>query len=313
LPCGEAAWDMELPPLDDSDSTNHTTKTMRAGGGSGGGRGEGAAEEREEDARGEGRSAAAAVPSPPSPPPVKVVAPWRRNKASDKLRYEDDFVFEIKGKQMVLAQDVANELDTVGLTVWDSSLVLMKFLEKLHDQGQFGPGMRVLELGSGCGPVSVAAAMMGAQVTATDVQWILALTKRNVELNQSLIAEGGGSVTCQTLYWGREEDLEGLPRFDIIIAADCIYKEKEVVLLFETIHKIANEKTKILLGYEQHNPESTRAFYVHINQYFDTKSVPLAEQDPYYQHPKIKLMWLIKKEYCPPPTIPDPTNWKRGH
>lgn len=69
---------------------------------------------------------------------------WRRNKLSDKERYEDDFYFEINGKRMVInqvrhtyalsppltglqpdspppaLQDVANELDTVGLTVWDS-------------------------------------------------------------------------------------------------------------------------------------------------------------------------------------------------
>jgi hypothetical protein len=74
-------------------------------------------------------------------------------------------------------------------------------------------------------------------------------------------------------YRGREGDLEGLPHFDLIIAADCIYKEKQVVTLLKTMHQLADDKTKILVGYEQHNPESAHAFYVHVNQYFDTESV----------------------------------------
>ena len=81
--------------------------------------------------------------------------------------------------------------------------------------------MKVLELGSGCAPVGIAAGMLGtwrsrqrrakvdvilmkmagAQVTATDVEWILVFTKRNSELNRELIEEGGGSVECRTLYW----------------------------------------------------------------------------------------------------------------
>ena len=47
----------------------------------------------------------------------------------------------------------------------------------------------------------------------------------------------------------------------------------QVVTLLKTMHQLADEKTKILVGYEQHNPESAHAFYVHVNQYFDTESV----------------------------------------
>ncbi len=114
----------------------------------------------------------------------------------------------------------------------------------------------------------------------------------------------------------------------------------QVVTLLKTMHQLADEKTKILVGYEQHNPESAHAFYVHVNQYFDTESVctsplasttacqllidirvscvscvlstrqiPLSQHDSYYQHPKIKLMWLTKKEFTPPPTISEDTNW----
>lgn len=103
----------------------------------------------------------------------------------------------------------------------------------------------------------------------------------------------------------------------------------QVVQLLKTMHRLANEKTRILVGYERHNPESSHAFYVHINQYFDTESVrslklflnaclssheeslqiPLSQLDPYYQHPKIKLMWLIKREFTPPPLPPEETNW----
>ncbi len=53
-------------------------------------------------------------------PKKEQAALWRRNKMSDKERYEEVFTFEVNGRGMTIHQDMANELATVGLTVWDA-------------------------------------------------------------------------------------------------------------------------------------------------------------------------------------------------
>ena len=81
--------------------------------------------------------------------------------------------------KLILEQATADSLDIVGLTVWDGvstglatflrvtifvqSIVLSKYLEVLHQKEGFGNNHeRVLELGSGCGLVAMAAAVLGA-------------------------------------------------------------------------------------------------------------------------------------------------------
>lgn len=79
---------------------------------------------------------------------------------------------------------------------------MVSYLERQHEAGALGRGTTVLEVGSGCGVVAItAAAALGADVTATDQQWVIPLTTINVEKNGEAIASAGGSVTCKELVW----------------------------------------------------------------------------------------------------------------
>jgi hypothetical protein len=49
--------------------------------------------------------------------------------------------------------------------------------------------------------VGIAAATLGATVTATDCQWVIPLTTINVEKNKDAITAAGGSVMCKELFW----------------------------------------------------------------------------------------------------------------
>ena len=66
--------------------------------------------------------------------------------------------------------------------MWDSSIVLSKYLER-----RFGPaalaGRRAVELGAGCGLVSCVLAHLGADVTATDMEPNLPLLRDNLRAN----------------------------------------------------------------------------------------------------------------------------------
>jgi hypothetical protein len=68
--------------------------------------------------------------------------------------------------------------------------------------------------------VGLCAASLGAHATLTDLACVLPVLEHHLRLNRSVISDAGGQVDCHTLHWGRDEDLNGLPRYDLIVAAD---------------------------------------------------------------------------------------------
>jgi len=60
---------------------------------------------------------------------------------------------EVMGHRLHISQDPNSK--HLGTTVWDASMVFVKFLEKNSRKGRFCPskmkGKRVIELGAGCG------------------------------------------------------------------------------------------------------------------------------------------------------------------
>ena len=71
-------------------------------------------------------------------------------------------------------------------TVWDSSIVLSKFLERRFGAGPAAlSGRRAVELGAGCGLVSCVLARLGADVTATDMEPNLTLLRDNLRANRA--------------------------------------------------------------------------------------------------------------------------------
>lgn len=100
--------------------------------------------------------------------------------------------------------------------MWDSGVVLGKFLEHAVDSGLLLlQGKKVVELGSGCGLVGCIAALLGAQVFLTDLPDRLRLLKKNVETN---LKQGDlrGSATVHELTWGDDPEpelIEPLPDY----------------------------------------------------------------------------------------------------
>ena len=69
-------------------------------------------------------------------------------------------------------------------TVWDSSIVLSKYLERRFGAGPAAlAGRRAVELGAGCGLVSCVLARLGADITATDMEPNLPLLRDNLRAN----------------------------------------------------------------------------------------------------------------------------------
>ena len=114
-------------------------------------------------------------------PPVGVEARGQDGRGTLRPRpYEHDWL----GTKMSFAQrrfDDGGASGGFASTVWDSSIVLAKYVEK--HRGSFA-NKRACELGAGCGVVSAALVKAGcARVVATDLPENLPLLRENMERN----------------------------------------------------------------------------------------------------------------------------------
>ena len=111
-------------------------------------------------------------------------------------------------------------------------------------------GRRVLELGCGLGVPSVAAALAGGNVLATD--WApeaLEVTRRNAERN-------GARVETLLADWSFPELLRERAPFDLVLCADVLYEPRNVDALLELLPSLGEE---VLLG-EPGRPTAARFF-----------------------------------------------------
>ncbi len=99
-------------------------------------------------------------------------------------------------------------------------------------------GLRVVELGCGLGVPSLVAAARGARVTATDwAEDAIELLRTNAERNRlGLVAE----VRDWRLPWP--------DRFDLVLAADVLYEQRNVEPVLARLHELAPQALVGLAG-----------------------------------------------------------------
>ncbi|OMO86393.1 Nicotinamide N-methyltransferase-like protein [Corchorus olitorius] len=206
--------------------------------------------------------------------------------------------FEVMGHQLQFSQDPNSK--HLGTTVWDSSMVLAKFLEKNCRKGRFCPsklkGKRVIELGAGCGVAGFGMALLGCDVVSTDQIEVVPLLRRNVEWNTSSImqinsnSDSFGSIQVAELDWGNEDHIKAVaPPFDYIIGTDVVYAEHLLEPLLQTILALSGPKTTIILGHEIRSTSVHEQMLQTWKSFFEVKTVPKAKMDSKYQHPSIQL------------------------
>ncbi|KAF2300639.1 hypothetical protein GH714_014876 [Hevea brasiliensis] len=207
-------------------------------------------------------------------------------------------ILEILGHQLQFSQDPNSK--HVGTTVWDASMVFVKFLEKNCRKGRFCPsklkGKRVIELGAGCGVAGFGMALLGCEVVATDQIEVVPLLTRNVERNTSRItqmdanSESFGSIKAAELDWGNQDHIRAVdPPFDYIIGTDVVYAEHLLEPLLQTVFALSGPKTTILMGYEIRSTSVHEQMLDMWKRNFEVKIVPKAKMDSKYQHPSIQL------------------------
>ena len=114
--------------------------------------------------------------------------------------------------------------------LWPSGLALARHVATLDLAGR-----RVLELGCGLGLPSLAAALRGADVLATD--WAddaIELLRRNAERN-------GALVRVERVRWSEPEPLLRAAPWDLVLGADLLYEERNADQLGELLPRLGGE------------------------------------------------------------------------
>ncbi|KAK9153899.1 hypothetical protein Sjap_001379 [Stephania japonica] len=212
---------------------------------------------------------------------------------------------EVLGHQLQFSQDPNSK--HLGTTVWDASMVFVKFLEKNCRKGRFCPsklkGKRVIELGAGCGVAGFGKsyyrfcyqyyrdfceslkfffngmALLGCDVVSTD------------------------QVEVVELDWGNQEHIKAVdPPFDFIIGTDVISGLCGASIratLADNIRLIRAEDYNLgnvlMLGYEIRSTSVHEQMLEMWKSNFELKTVPKAKMDIKYQHPSIQLYIMESK------------------
>lgn len=184
-----------------------------------------------------------------------------------------------------------------GSVMWDSGVVLGKFLEHAVDSKRlFLQGKRVVELGSGCGFVGCIAALSGAQVTLTDLPDRLRLLKKNVDTNLRSTSILGSAVVSE-LVWGDDPDPDRLdPLPDYVLGSDVVYSEAGVGDLLFTLQQLCDRHTTVILSGELRNDAVLEYFLEAAMEGFLIGRVDQTDLHPEYCSHRVVVYIMVKKD-----------------
>lgn len=200
------------------------------------------------------------------------------------------------GRSLSILQSPSS-LGTPGVTgsvMWDSGVVLGKFLEHAMESGMIDlQGKKVVELGSGCGLVGCIAALLGAHVTLTDMPDRLRLLKKNV--NENLYGNVRGSAVVTELTWGDDPDAKLInPLPDYVLGSDVVYSEGSVIDLMASLVELCGTQTTIILAGELRNDAILEYFLEEATKEFIIGRIDQSEWHPDYCSPRVVIYILMK-------------------
>ncbi|XP_011305005.1 protein-lysine methyltransferase METTL21D isoform X1 [Fopius arisanus] len=206
------------------------------------------------------------------------------------------FEVETREKSLTLYQQ---QVGDVSCVVWDAALVLAKYLDHLCQVEGFGDKWleekKVLELGAGTGCVGMTAACLGAHVVMTDLESTMPILRKNISMNEEQWRDSG-TARAEVLDWESNLDLDFSP--DIVLLADCVYYQKSIHPLLNTLEHLCRSSPTtlaILCQEERDTPGQIpvwKEFLVNLMSKFHLEYIPLEKQHPRYSCEDIHLIHL---------------------
>ncbi|WFD42473.1 Protein-lysine N-methyltransferase efm6 [Malassezia psittaci] len=159
-----------------------------------------------------------------------------------------------------------------GGTIWPAAEVLGAYIASIMTRTNTSHsshpwrGKTVVELGSGTGLIGFLVAKIGAGATTwiTDQVPMLPLMEENAKLNKHsmldpcYIAELNWYVLC--LFRGDPIPNEVPHKPDVLLLADCVYREEAFQPLVDTMYDLASKETEILFSYHKRRKADKRFF-----------------------------------------------------
>lgn len=186
-----------------------------------------------------------------------------------------------------------------GLTVWDGAVVLAGYLDTVPDELQ---NRVVVEVGSGTGFVGMAASLLGAHVTLTDLPYCLPNLHRVVAANEaSLRSNNLHAPSVAALDWMQPNESIGktVPaRPDYVLGADVVWIPELIQPLVQTIAALAGpipSSTVILLAHQTRSHASDALLWGLLAAHGFVKEDIAAElQHPVWRSDAIQLIRLTR-------------------
>ncbi|ETO70839.1 hypothetical protein F442_12531 [Phytophthora nicotianae P10297] len=206
--------------------------------------------------------------------------------------------FVIDGR-VVHIGEIGNSGKGTGLTTWDGSVVLAKYLE--YQRRSDIAGSRVVELGAGTGLVGISAALLGArQVILSDLDYVVDNLARNMAETMKLAASTGrpveSDVSTQVLDWFNPPT--DLGDVDFLLASDVVWVEELIpplVATFDTLLRHSTAKTRILMSYQKRSVMSDRLLFSELERYNLVKTrIPAVKLHPEFSTDRIDV-WEIER------------------
>ena len=161
-----------------------------------------------------------------------------------------------------------------GLNVWDGAMLLARYIERVPN---IVKNKRIIELGSGCGVVGIAAAICGCkEVVMTDLSYALPLMRENVDINRAAL--NGKDVLVKECDWFQPPAVaellgQGGNKADVLLVADCVWLASLIAPLLQTLKQYADESTEVFITYQQRGKEAHDLFMEGIENLFDVIDV----------------------------------------
>lgn len=145
--------------------------------------------------------------------------------------------------------------------LWPSALALARTVS-----GRALRGARVVELGCGLGLPSIAAAMAGGQVLATD--WsadAVAFAQRNA-------AHNGVALRTAVVSWAQPGALLEQAPWDLVLGSDLLYEARNVPLLLELLPALVGTRGQVWISDPGRVP--AEQFLARAVERFEIRSTP---------------------------------------
>ncbi|KAI8319914.1 hypothetical protein GQ54DRAFT_313121 [Martensiomyces pterosporus] len=204
--------------------------------------------------------------------------------------------------------NINGELGQTGAVLWNSSVVMSRFLAERSATSWDVANLSAIELGSGCGLVGLVLHRLGAKrVVLTDQARMLKLLAKNVDSNMLNSASNKqkrktGGVHASELVvaeyeWGYPpRDPRVLEKSaDVVVVSDCVYHESVAPLLAKTLVDICRSRgdgtpVVAIIGQELRSDLVHQAFVDQLLKDFVVYRVPVNEAvDAFYA---LYAVWL---------------------